>query len=73
MEKRLPQLYYIKMNISYELGFSQSESPWQSNDAITFFISLCVSLYQEFFLRNRLWEYLPAIIASIMTKFEQIL
>ena len=27
----------------------QSESPWQRNDAITFFISRCVSLYQEFF------------------------
>ena len=24
----------------------QSESPWQRNDAITFFIYLCVSLYQ---------------------------
>ena len=28
----------------------QSESPWQRNDAITFFIYLCVSLYQEFFI-----------------------
>ena len=37
MEKRLPQLYYIKMKISYDLGF------------ITFFIYPCVSLYQEFF------------------------
>ena len=27
----------------------QSESPWQRNDAITFFIFLCVSLFQEFF------------------------
>ena len=26
----------------------QSESPWQRNDAITFFIYLCVSLFQEF-------------------------
>ena len=25
----------------------QSESPWQHNDAITFFIYLCVSLFQE--------------------------
>ena len=49
MEKRLPQLYYIKMKISYDLGIWQSESPWQRNDAITFFIYLCVSLYQEFF------------------------
>ena len=27
----------------------QSESPWQRNDSITFFIYLCVSLSQEFF------------------------
>ena len=27
----------------------QSESPWQRNDAITLFIYLCVSLYQEVF------------------------
>ena len=27
----------------------QLESPWQRNDAIMFFIYLCVSLYQEFF------------------------
>ena len=27
----------------------QSESPWQRNDAITFFIYLRVSLYKEFF------------------------
>ena len=36
----------------------QSESPRQRNDAITFFIYLCVSLYQEFFLRNRLREFM---------------
>ena len=51
----------------------QSELPWQRNDAITFFIYLYVSPYQEFFWRNRLREYVPAIIASIMEKFEQIL
>ena len=51
----------------------QSESPWQRNDAITFFIYPCVSLYQEFFWRNRLKEYVPAIIASIMAKFKEIL
>ena len=44
-----------------------------SNDAITFFTFLCVSLYQEFFLMNRLREYVLAIIVSIMAKFEQIL
>ena len=61
MEKRLPQLYYVKMKISYDLGLSQSESPWQRNDATSFFIYHCVSLY------------VPAIIASITAKFEQIL
>ena len=52
----------------------QSESPWQRNDAITFFfyLSLCFPV-QEFFLRNRLREFVPTIIASIMAKFEQIL
>ena len=27
----------------------QSELPWQCNDAIMFFIYLCISLYWEFF------------------------
>ena len=51
----------------------QSESPWQRKDAITFFIYHRVSLYQEFFLRSRLREFVLAIISSIMAKFEQIL
>ena len=51
----------------------QSDSPWQRIDAIWFFIYLCLSLHQEFFLRNRLRESVPAIIASIIAKFEQIL
>ena len=50
-----------------------SESPWQRNDAITFFyLSLCFSV-PGVFLKNRLREYVPAIIASIMARFEQIL
>ena len=51
----------------------QSQSPWQHYDAISFFIYRCVSLYQENFRRNRLREYVPATIASIMAKFEEIL
>ena len=55
----------------------QSESPWQRNEAITFFIYLCVSLYREFFFfffwEIALRKFVPAIIASIMAKFEQIL
>ena len=73
MGKRLPQLYYKKMKILMILVLLHSESPWQPNDAITFFIYLCVSQYYEFFLRNRLREYVLAVIASIMSKFEQIL
>ena len=34
------------------------------------FVFLCT---RSFFLRNRLKEFVPAIIASIMAKFEQIL
>ena len=30
----------------------QSDSPWQRNDAIAFFIYLCVSLYQEIFKKS---------------------
>ena len=37
-----------------------------------FYLSLCFSVPEDF-LRNRLREYVPAIIASIMAKFEQIL
>ena len=51
----------------------QSESLLQLNDAIKFFIYLCVSLYLEFFQRNRLREYVPSIIASITAKLRQIL
>ena len=52
----------------------QSESPWKRNDAIPFFFSsLRFSVPRLFFLRNLLREYVPAIIALIMAKFEQIL
>ena len=54
----------------------QSTSPWQRNDAITFFIYLFLSLYQDFFfffLRHRLRKYVPAIIASDRRKFQQTL
>ena len=73
MGKRLPQLYHIKIKFRMIWVLLQSESPWQCNDAITFFIYLSVSLSQEFFLRNRFREFVHAIIASIMAKFEQIL
>ena len=37
-----------------------------------FYLSLCFSV-PGVFLRNRLREFVPAIIASIMATFEQIL
>ena len=49
MEKKLPQLYYIKMKLSYDLGFLAIGVAIARNDAITFFIYLGVSLNQEFF------------------------
>ena len=30
----------------------QSQSPWQRNDAITFFIYRCVSLYRSFLKKS---------------------
>ena len=71
MGKRFPQLYYIKMKISYDL--LQSESPWQLNDAIWFLFIFAFLCIRSFFLRNRLREFVPGIISSIMAKFEQIL
>ena len=73
MEKRLPQLYYIKMKISYDLGFIAIRvamaTKWRH---YVFHLSLCFSV-PEVFWRNRFREYVPAIIASIMAKFGQIL
>ena len=45
MGKRLPQLYYIKMKTSYDLGFIAIGVAVERNDAITFFMYLCVSPY----------------------------
>ena len=47
--------------------------PWQHNDAITFFTCLCISRYWDFFFRNRLREFVPLLVASVMAKFEEIL
>ena len=73
MEKRLPQLYYIKMKISYDLGFIAigvvMAKKWRH---YVFHLSLGFSVPGGFW-RNRFREYVPAIIASIMAEFEQIL
>ena len=72
-EKRIPQLYYIKMKISYDLGFiAIGVAMATQRRHYVFYLSLCFSV-PGVFLRNRLREYVPAIIASIMAKFEQIL
>ena len=52
MGKRLPQQYYIKIKITYDL------MPLRS------YLSLCFTV-PEIFLRNRVREYVPTIIASI--------
>ena len=51
MGKRLPQLYYIKMKISYDLGFIIYYRSRHGNamTPLCIFIYVCVSLYQEFF------------------------
>ena len=73
MEKRLPQLYYIKMKISYDLGFiAIGVAMATQRRHYVFYLSLCFSVPGGF-LRNRLREYVPAIIVSIIAKFEQIL
>ena len=60
MGKRLPQLYYIKMKISYDLGFITIGVAMATLDTITFLIYLSVSLYQEFFEEIALASmYLP--------------
>ena len=73
MGKTLPQLYYIMMKISYDVGFiaiGVAMATYWCHYA--FYLSLCFSV-PGFFWRNRLEEYVPPIIASIMAKFQQIL
>ena len=53
------------MKISYDLGFIARRHD-------VFYLSLCFSVPGAF-LRNSLREFVPAIIASIMAKFELIL
>ena len=73
MEKGLPQLYYIKMKISYDLSFiAVGVAMATQRRHYVFYLSLCFSV-PGVFLKNRLREFVPAIIASIMAKFEQIL
>ena len=71
MEKRFPQLYYIKMKISYDLGFIAIGVAMQRNDC-AFYLSFCFCV-PGVCSRNRLREFVPAIIASLMARFEQIL
>ena len=47
----------------------QSESPWQRNDAITFFIYLCVSLFQEFFEDAHFYKWASSLFTGIVFKF----
>ena len=71
--KRLPQLYYIKMKISYDLGFfAIGVAKVTYRRHYVFYLSLCFSV-PGVFLRNRLREFVPAIIALIIAKFKQII
>ena len=73
LEKRLTQQYYIKMKISYDLCFiAIGVAMATQRRHYLFYLSLCFSV-PGIFLENRLREFVPAIIASIMAKFEQIL
>ena len=73
MGKRLPQLFCIKMKISYDLGFIAIVVAMATKRRhYGFYLSLFFSVPGAF-LRNRLREFVPAIIASTMEKFEQIL
>ena len=73
VEKKLPQLYYIKMKISYDMGFFCNRSRHGNVLTPLRFLFIFVFLCAGVFLRNRLREFVTAIIASIMAKFEQIL
>ena len=46
---------------------------WQHNDAITFFIFICISRYLEFFFKNPFKKLVLPLVRSIMAKFEQML
>ena len=63
MGKRLPQLYYIKMKISYGLGFIAIRSHHSNVKTPVRFLFIFVCLCDN----------IPPIIASVMAKFEQIL
>ena len=61
MEKRFPQIYYIKMKISYHLGFiAIGVAMATKRRHHVFYLSLCFSV-PGVFLRNRLKEFVPAI------------
>ena len=63
MGKSLPQLYYIKMKISYGLGFIAIRSHHSNVKTPVRFLFIFVCLCDN----------VPPIIASVMAKFEQIL
>ena len=71
--KRSLQIYYIKMKNSYDLGFIVNRSRHGNVTTPLRILFIFEFLCTRSFLRNRLREFVPAIIASIMAKFEQIL
>ena len=72
IRKRLPQLY-IRWKFFMIHVLLTWEFFWQRNDAITFFIFICISRYLEFFFKNHFKKLLLPLVGSIMAKFEQML
>ena len=70
----LPSLSINWVGMSKDMGKRLTQLYYiKMKTPLRIFIYLCVSLYQESFWRNHLRDYVPAIIASIIAKFEQIL
>ena len=59
MGKRLPQLYYIRMKISYDLGVIAIKVAMATSCRYYVYFYLCFSALGFFFLRDRLREYVP--------------
>ena len=75
MGKSSPQLYYLYKDENFLWSWFYCNLSRHGNEMkplpfLFIFVFLCT---RSSFLRNRLKEYAPAIIDSIMAKFEQIL
>ena len=62
-----------KMKIFYDPCFIDMGVVLAVNDAMTFFIFICISQYREFFFKNHFKKLVPPLVWSIIAKFEQML